>query len=237
MENVQNSEMSDNLDSKYHILVVDDDTKIRLLLTRYLSSNDYYVSVAKDAQEAREVMQELKFDIIILDVMMPGETGVSFVNSLRKLSNVPVILLTAMGEVDDRINGLEKGADDYLVKPFEPKELLLRIKRILQRSSSAKLQKAEFVFGKFVYDIKKNLFVKQDGSFVKLTTSEIKLFNYLLNNLGSSVSREVLSKECGVNERSIDVQIIRIRSKIEPEPKQPIYLQTIRGKGYILYQE
>jgi len=218
-----------------HILVVDDDTKIRSLLRLYLGENGYYISVAKDTQEAKQAMKELKFDIIILDIMMPGETGISFISNLRKISSVPVILLTAMGEVDHRISGLEQGADDYLVKPFEPKELLVRIRRILQRSQQQKIGKVIMNFGKTEYDLSKNL-LKRNNNIIKLTTSEIKLFKHLLENIGAPVSREALAKECCVNERSVDVQVIRIRNKIEEFPKNPSYLQTIRGKGYILYE-
>lgn len=218
-----------------HILVVDDDTKIRSLLTRYLRDNNYYVSVVKDAADAKIILKEFKFDIIILDVMMPGESGISFISHIRKISFVPVILLTAMGEVDDRVNGLEKGADDYLVKPFEPKELLYRIKRIIERTNLHKNAKNKMKFGNIYVDLEKNTLIKND-QIIKLTTGEIKLFGYLVTNLGKVISRNLLAEECDVNERSIDVQIIRLRAKLEENPKFPIYLQTIRGSGYILYE-
>lgn len=215
-----------------HLLVVDDDVKIRNLLQKYLIENNYFVSIAKNAQEANEVIQNIKCDLIILDVMMPGETGFEFTkrNKSNKFYKTPILMLTAMGEIEDRIKGLEIGADDYLVKPFEPKELLLRISKIIQREQK---QSGKYYFGDFIYD-KELQSLSQNNQQIILTTSEHILLNYFLEHVNKIITREELSKELKINERSVDVQIIRLRGKIELNPSRPTFLQTIRGQGYII---
>ncbi len=221
-----------------HILVVDDDTRIRELLWRYLQEHGFFVSTAKDAREAEEILGEFLYDLVTLDVMMPEEDGVSFTARLRQTSTVPILMLTAMGETEDRIAGLQSGADDYLPKPFEPRELLLRIERILHRTRSVPAAKPKddiTVFGSMEFNPHTNR-LSQDGVGISLTSGEAKLLNVLVKNRGEVVSRERLAELCGgVNERSIDVQIIRLRTKIEPDPKKPFYLQTVRGEGYIFH--
>jgi two-component system phosphate regulon response regulator OmpR len=224
-----------NVANKYTILVVDDDNRIRKLLGKFLNSHDFLVSVAKDAKEAKDLICEFKFDLIILDVMMPDETGVEFSYNLRKSSKIPILMLSAMGEVDQRINGLESGADDYMVKPFEPRELLLRINNILERSSSLSSQKQIIQIGQMSFDFATNRLTDND-QLINLTLAEANLLSILAKNTCITMSREELADlSGGVNERSIDVQIIRLRSKIEKDPKEPRYLYTIRGKGYVLY--
>lgn len=215
-----------------HLLVVDDDARIRSLLQKYLVENDYFVSIVKNTTEALALLKEIKCDLIILDVMMPGETGIEFAKRLRlqQYNNIPILMLTAMGEVDDRIAGLEVGADDYLVKPFEPRELLLRITKILKRNQESK---DFYYFGDFIYDLPRQLLLQKDKK-IFLTHSEYCLLNCLLNHSNKIVSREALAEELGINERSVDVQIIRLRSKIEDNPSRPLFLQTVRGKGYII---
>lgn len=215
-----------------HLLVVDDDARIRNLLQKYLVENNYFVSIAKNTSEALELLKEVDCDLIILDVMIPGETGIEFAKRLRlgRYNNIPILMLTAMGEVNDRIAGLEVGADDYLVKPFEPRELLLRITKILKRNQE--IQNL-YYFGDFVYDLPRQLLLQNDDK-IFLTNSEHSLLNCLLKNSNKIVSREELAEELGINERSVDVQIIRLRSKIEDNPSRPLFLQTVRGKGYII---
>jgi two-component system phosphate regulon response regulator OmpR len=209
-----------------HILVVDDDTRIRELLWRYLQENGFFVSTAKDAQEAGEILADFCYDLVILDVMMPEENGISFTTRLRHSSAVPILMLTAMGETEDRIAGLESGADDYLPKPFEPRELLLRIERILNRTRQVTrlvLPKAQIVaFGTMEFNCDNNR-LSQNGTLIPLTSGEAKLLSVLVQNRGMVVARERLAELCGgVNERSIDVQIIRLRTKIEPDPKKTL---------------
>lgn len=215
-----------------HLLVVDDDARIRSLLQKYLVENNYFISIAKDTTEALFLLKEIECDLIILDVMMPGETGIEFAKKLRlqQYNNIPILMLTAMGEVDDRIAGLEVGADDYLVKPFEPRELLLRIAKILKRTQ---ISPDLYYFGDFIYDFPRQLLLQKNIKIV-LTHSEHSLLNYLLKNSNKIVSREALAEELDINERSVDVQIIRLRSKIEENPSRPLFLQTVRGKGYII---
>lgn len=215
-----------------HLLVVDDDNRIRDLLKKYLIENQYLVSTVKNSKEAELLLHEFEFDLIILDVMMPGETGLEFTKKLRESFNIhiPIIMLTAMGEVEDRINGLETGADDYLIKPFEPKELLLRIDKLIKRiGQSNKI----IYFGEFSYKQTNQTLCYGYKSLV-LTQSERILFDYLLENIGSIVTREALAQRLNINERSIDVQIVRLRNKIENNLSKPHFLQTVRGKGYIL---
>lgn len=222
---------------KAHILVVDDDTRLRSLLQRFLRENDFYVSVAKDASAAREKLENYKFDLLIVDIMMPGETGLEFLSKLRAEDNVPVILLTAMGETSDRITGLENGADDYLSKPFEPKELLLRIKNILKRAPQEKDHGVEALnLGLCFYDMGKKELVSRQGQVIHITPVEQSLLNVLGQKSGQVFSRERLAEILGAGQspRSIDVQITRLRKKIEKDSKNPRYLQTVRGRGYML---
>lgn len=221
--------------SKINILVIDDDTRLRNLLGRFLEENNLAVSLAKDTTEARRLMQTSSFDLLILDVMMPNETGVEFTTDLRKSSDIPIIMLTARGEFDDRIKGLESGADDYLQKPFEPQELLLRIKNILKRiNPSAVKNNNSYHFGAFSFNAS-DLRLKKGDIFIHITDSEANILKILCENQGKAVSRDTLSPLCGgIDDRSIDVQITRLRRKIEDNPKQPHYLQTVRNQGYVL---
>lgn len=219
----------------HHLLVIDDDTRLRTLLGRFLDENGFNVSLAKDTAEARKLMQETLFDLLIVDVMMPNENGVEFTNSVRKNSRIPIVMLTARGEFDDRIKGLEAGADDYLQKPFEPKELLLRINNILKRMSAVSDPKNICRFGEFSFNLQESR-LKKGEEFIHITDSEAKILNILCKEKGNAVSREKLSSLCGgIDDRSIDVQITRLRKKLEANPKQPNYLQTVRNHGYVLY--
>jgi two-component system phosphate regulon response regulator OmpR len=219
----------------HHILVIDDDTRLRTLLGRFLDENGFQTSLAKDTDEAKKMMQELMFDLLIVDVMLPNENGVDFTANLRKSSRIPIIMLTARGEFDDRIKGLESGADDYLQKPFEPKELLLRINNILKRISVIKEPENICRFGEFTFNLAESR-LKKGEEFIHVTDSEAKILNILCKEKGNSVSREKLSALCGgIDDRSIDVQITRLRKKIEQNPKQPHYLQTVRNHGYVIY--
>jgi two-component system phosphate regulon response regulator OmpR len=220
-----------------HLLVIDDDTRLRTLLGRFLGENGFEVTLAKDAAEARNLMQSTNFDLLIVDVMMPNEDGVSFTTSIRQNSqkpNLPIVMLTARGEFDDRIKGLEAGADDYLPKPFEPKELLLRINNILKRSPAKTTSQNFCNFGDFVFSLDDCRLKKSDQP-IHLTESEAKILKILCENQGSPVNRDNLSNLCGVDYRSVDVQITRLRKKIEQNPKQPHYLQTVRNLGYVLH--
>ena len=223
------------------ILVVDDDTRLRNLLTKYLSDNNFEVSAAKDADEARELLRDKNFDMLILDVMMPKENGVELAKSIRQNSRLPILMLTARGDSEDRINGLEAGADDYMPKPFEPKELLLRInnilKRVNQNSPSVQNSSEENIckFGDFIFNFTDSR-LKKNGEFIHITDSEAKIISILCQNLGKVISREKLGELCGdIDARSIDVQITRLRKKLESNPKQPNFLQTARNQGYVLY--
>lgn len=227
-------------DTKAHILVVDDDTRLRSLLQRFLRESDFFVSVAKDADDARERLKDYQFDLLIVDIMMPHETGLEFLKKLRQESMVPVILLTAMGETADRIAGLEIGADDYLPKPFEPKELVLRIKNILKRTpkdSTAKKQVLDL--GLCTYDLDKKELLTKQNQIVHITPVEQLLLFVLGEKSGQVFSREKLAEILGAGQspRSIDVQITRLRKKIEQDSKNPRYLQTVRGKGYMLLSD
>lgn len=219
-----------------HILVIDDDTRLRALLQRYLQENGFAVTTAKDAENARMFLSQYIFDLLIVDVMMPNETGLEFLQNLRKTSQVPAIVLTAMGETEDRISGLESGADDYLAKPFEPKELVLRINNILRRIPQKTQAQNLLKIGDFTFDIKTNELRDKDGNIMHITPLEQTLLSILGKKNGQIFSREQLAEllETGENSRSIDVQITRLRKKIEKDSKNPRYLQTIRGKGYML---
>ncbi|MCC6921211.1 MAG: response regulator [Alphaproteobacteria bacterium] len=217
-----------------HILVVDDDTRIRTLLQRFLSTNGYRVTMAADAAEARTHLRNFAFDLIVLDVMMPGEDGLSLTQFLRKSSDVPVLLLTARGEAADRIAGLESGADDYLAKPFEPRELLLRIAAIGRRARAERSALKEVRLGAFRFDPERGEMTR-DGRQVKLTGAETALLRLLSAHAGKPISRTELAQRTGAGlERSIDVQVTRLRRKIETDPKMPLYLQTVRSIGYVL---
>ncbi|MCE2509741.1 MAG: response regulator [Alphaproteobacteria bacterium] len=217
-----------------HILVVDDDTRLRGLLRRYLSENGFRVTTAHDAAEAREKLRSLTFDLIVLDVMMPGESGIELTDSLRKEDNLPILLLTAMGEADDRIKGLEAGADDYLPKPFEPRELVLRIQTILRRAPQEEAA-AEIHLGDCSFDLAREE-LRRGGELVRLTGVEASLLATLAKHAGTALSREKLVEESRIrgSARTVDVQVTRLRRKIEPDPKFPRYLQTVHGQGYVL---
>ena len=221
---------------KDHILIVDDDDRIRNLLKDYLSENNYIVSTAENADQAKEKLKYLKFDIIILDVMMPGQNGYELTGEIKKKIKVPIILLTAKGEVENRIKGLELGADDYIGKPFEPKELLLRIKNIINKNNKIDF-KSKHSVGTASIDLNK-MTISFNNKTKKINNSEKKVLIEMLSNPGVTYSREEIGKISGINqERSIDVMITRLRQKLEEDPKNPKYLQTIRGSGYVLWIE
>lgn len=219
-----------------HILVVDDDDRLRELLRKFLSENGFMVSTASDAADARAKLAGLAFDLIILDLMMPGESGLDFATDLRTRSAVPILMLTAMGEPEDRIAGLETGADDYLSKPFEPRELLLRIRSVLRRRpAEADLQPREVWMGEVVFDPARER-LSRKGRPIHLTSVEAALLVALSEQPGETLSREELIERTGASGegRAIDVQVTRLRRKIEPDPRLPRYLQTVRGRGYVL---
>jgi len=227
-----------------HLLIVDDDERIRELLRKFLARHGFLVSAARDAAHARRVLSGLEFDLIVMDVMMPGEDGVSLTRGLRETLATPILLLTAKGETEDRIAGLEAGADDYLAKPFEPKELLLRINAILRRmpdpAPETVLPKI-LQLGPVRYDIDRSELMRGD-EVVRLTATEVQLMRIFSEHLRQPVSRTKLVEELGrdggqAQERAVDVQITRLRRKIEADPKQPRYLQTVRGEGYMLAPE
>jgi len=222
-----------------HILVIDDDTRLRDLLRKYLSDNGYFVDAARDSAEARAKLKGLTFDAIILDLMMPNENGLDFAAALRRTSTVPILMLTAMGEPEDRINGLERGADDYLTKPFEPRELLLRLRNLLRRSQPAdEGASGELRLGDCRFDLgREELFRGPEP--VRLTDAERRLLRTLADSAGSAVSRDALSEAVGADggSRSVDVHVTRLRRKIEANPRTPRYLQTVRGKGYALWPD
>ena len=219
-----------------HILIVDDDDRIRTLLKDYLSSKNYIVSSAENAIEAKKKIEYLKYDIIILDVMMPGQDGYELTKEIKKKLKVPIILLTAKGEVENRIKGLELGADDYVGKPFEPKELLLRIKNIIKNKNEIDLKKIHYI-GNTKVDLNKMTLELNDKE-TKINVSEKKVLVEMLSNPGKTYSREEIGKISGITqERSIDVMVTRLRQKIEINPRNPKYLQTIRGSGYVLWIE
>jgi two-component system phosphate regulon response regulator OmpR len=223
------------MEEKPHILIVDDDRRLRELLRKYLADHGFLVTTAKDAAEARSILNIFVFDLIILDVMMPGEDGLSLCTSLAKSNGPPVLLLTAMAESEDRIKGLENGAEDYLTKPFEPRELLLRIGTILRRKPVQEPASQILKLGQFLWDCARQE-LRQGDEVVKLTTADIQLLALLADASGQSVSREDLATHTGTenNPRAVDVQVTRLRRKIEADPRQPRYLQTVRGQGYML---
>ena len=220
--------------NKLHILVVDDDNRIRELIKEYLSENNYIVSTAENALEANEKLSHFQFDLLVLDVMMPGKTGFDLTKEIKKYSDLPIILLTAKGEVENRIKGLEIGADDYLGKPFEPKELLLRIKNIVNKNKKINLKDIHQI-GEAKIDLYK-MNIKLKNKEFKINNTEKKVLLEMLSNPGKTYSRISMGKIANITqERSIDVLITRLRQKIELDPKNPKYLQTIRGSGYVLW--
>ena len=224
-----------------HLLIVDDDERIRVLLAKFLMRNGFLVTGARDAAHARRILSGLDFDLIVMDVMMPGESGISLTRGLRETSATPILLLTAKGETADRIAGLEAGADDYLAKPFEPKELLLRINAILRRVPETRAEDVRpkvLHLGAIRYDIERGE-LWQGDDLIRLTATEAQLMRIFAGSPGEAVSRGKLVEELGrdggqAQERAVDVQITRLRRKIEADPKQPRYLQTVRGAGYML---
>jgi two-component system phosphate regulon response regulator OmpR len=219
---------------KKHILVVDDDNRIRNLLKDFLTDKKYIVSTAENSDQAKKKITYLKFDMIILDVMMPGQNGYDLTKEIKKKLKTPIILLTAKGEVENRIKGLELGADDYLGKPFEPKELLLRIKNIINKDNKINLN-LKYYIGDAEIDLNKML-IKLNDKINKLNNSEKEVLTEMLANPGKTYSREEIGEVSGIEqERSIDVMITRLRQKLEINPKNPKYLQTIRGSGYVLW--
>ena len=222
--------------NNYHILVVDDDDRIRILLKDYLSEKKYTVSTAENAEQAKNRLEYFKFDLLILDVMMPGQDGYALTRDIKKKIDVPIILLTAKGEVENRIKGLELGADDYIGKPFEPKELLLRIKNIIKKTSKINLETKQKI-GQAEIDLNK-MIINFENKSIKINNSEKKVLIEMLSSPGKTFSREKIGKISGITqERSIDVMITRLRQKIEVNPKNPKFLQTIRGSGYVLWIE
>lgn len=222
-------------DDAPHILVVDDDARIRDLLGGYLRQNGYRVDQAEDGAAARAKMAGLAFDCIVLDVMMPGESGFDIAEDLRKKSDIPILMLTARSEPEHRVKGLELGVDDYMPKPFEPRELLLRLQNILRRRASPKTKTGEVRFGPFIFDLRRNE-LKRGEEPIRLTDKEREVLREFALSGGEPVSREDLARLGEYeNERAVDVQINRLRQKIETDPANPAYLHTVRGKGYVLY--
>lgn len=226
---------------KPHILAVDDDDRIRRLLAQYLAKYGYLVITAGDAAQARLILKDYSFDLVILDIMMPGESGISLAQYLRVSHDIPVLLLTAMTETQDRIAGLEAGADDYLPKPFEPKELLLRIQAILRRTQKAPQvmengQTGELQLDRRIYDMARQAILTEDGTAITLTEGEQTLLSALSRKPNVPIRREMLAAQLNLeaNDRAVDVQITRLRKKIEPDPANPSIILTLRGKGYML---
>ncbi|MBT6416525.1 response regulator transcription factor [Candidatus Puniceispirillum sp.] len=222
--------------SQHHILVIDDDERLRDLLRRFLEESGFRVTDAGNASEARQILSGIMFDLLIIDIMMPGETGLEFLEELRKKDNVPALFLTAMSETEHRIEGLETGADDYMSKPFEPRELVLRIKRILQRKASVNHEPdALVIFGPFAFDLTTSTLTRDDVR-IHITTAEQQLLANFANAPDTVLSRDDLSNavEGRMEGRSIDVAVARLRRKLEPDPRHPVYLQTMRNRGWLL---
>lgn len=222
-------------DDAAHLLVVDDDTRIRALLNRYLTENGFRVTVAADGAEARRKLQGLDFDLIIMDVMMPGESGLALTKGLRAIKNVPILMLTALTEANSRVAGLEAGADDYLAKPFDPRELVLRVNNILRRNISADTPKIEqIMFGPYTFSLVRRE-LKKSSELIRLTDREQEIMLLFAKRAGDTIPRhELIGNDAEVGERTIDVQINRLRRKIEDDPANPVWLQTVRGIGYRL---
>jgi len=219
--------------SEPHLLVVDDDARLRELLRRYLSDSGFRVTTAADAADARSKLASFAFDLIVLDVMMPGENGIDLTRALHHERSSPIMLLTAMAEPEDRVHGLEQGADDYLAKPFEPRELVLRIRNLLQRRPTKDTEPGEIRFGGYRFDVTREELYR-GSDLVHLTAAEAGLLSLLTQRAGHAVSREELSLSLSANVRNVDVQMTRLRRKIERDPRYPRYLQTVRGTGYLL---
>jgi two-component system phosphate regulon response regulator OmpR len=229
--------MESLLDNAPHILVVDDDQRIRDLLARYLHENGFRVTTAVDAASARASMRGLAFDVVILDITMPGESGLDLARDLKSISNIPICMLTARAEAEDRILGLEVGVDDYVAKPFEPRELLLRLQNILKRGKEPSGPRDEITMGDFTFHVGRGELKRGEES-IKLTERERDLLRQFAQRPGMPIARhELAADESTGTERAIDVQINRLRRKIETDPANPVYLQTVRGKGYILYTD
>ena len=219
-----------------HILVVDDDNEIRSLVKQYLNQNNFLVTTAKSAEDAAQKIDIIKFDLIVLDIMMPGKSGLEFIKENKNKLKTPVILLTAKGAATERVEGLEIGADDYLPKPFEPKELILRIKNILNKTLSKSIKKI-ITFENLTIDLNKKLILKDNKEF-KINITEKKIIEEMIGSPGKTFTRDEIANLINLSkERSIDVIITRLRKKIEQDPKNPKYLQTIRGEGYVLWIE
>ena len=238
MNSEDRNEIRDHEDDR-HILVVDDDLKLSNLLRRFLTENGYHVTVAANTAEAAAALRNFAFDLMVLDVMMPGQDGISFTRDIRETTDLPILLLTARGETDDRVSGLAAGADDYLVKPFDPRELLLRVATILRRaaplpSDPSPMQRV-LRFGPFVFDVERQE-LKQDGEPVHLTTAESSLLHILAKQPGLPVDRQALGQQSRISgsDRAVDTQIARLRRKLEIDPRRPQYLLTMRGAGYVL---
>ena len=228
--------MAAAVDDLPHILVVDDDRRIRQLLQSYLLENEFRVTVAASAAEAREKMRGVVFDVAVLDIMMPGESGLDLTTALRSDGNrIPVLMLSALADASDRVAGLETGSDDYLPKPFEPRELLLRIKALLRRHDAPGRTRGEVMFGAFVFHLQRGE-LRKGGNVIRLTTRERDLLRLLAVRAGAAVARNELASEGSEDgARSVDVQINRLRQKIEDDPSNPAFLQTVRGAGYVLH--
>jgi len=225
------------LDSAPHILIIDDDRRIRELLRSFLSEHGFRVTTAASAVDARKRMDGLSFDLLVLDVMMPGETGLQLAESIRQDSTIPIVMLTALAETENRVAGLETGVDDYLAKPFEPRELVLRINNILRYHTAEEETVETIAMGPCSFNIARGE-LKRHGTTVRLTTRERDLLRIFAMNKGKTVTRSTLSPGQGAaGARAVDVQINRLRRKIEPDPAAPVYLQTVRGAGYILYAD
>ena len=222
-------------DGTRHILVVDDDPRLRRLLQRYLAEHGYHITTAADALEAKAALKNFAFDLMVLDVMLPGQDGVSLTSELRPLVDLPILLLTARGEVEDRVSGLSAGADDYLVKPFDPRELLLRIATILRRVPPSEPAVRVLQLGPFTFDPERQE-LKRGDELIHLTESELSLLRILAEQPGLTISRRELGERSRItgSDRAIDVQVARLRRKLEPDPRQPRYLLTKRGEGYVL---
>lgn len=234
---MHNFDVAEDYKNRLSILVVDDDDRIRDLVSRYLNDHGFLAFTAANAQDAMDILDLAEFDALVVDVMMPGKTGLEFTQELRETSQVPIILLTALGETEDRIAGLSHGADDYLPKPFDPRELVLRLQSILKRAPKTKSEQ-KIKIGDWEFDPAFSELVDGDER-IKLTDVEVNLLKALATKPGEIFSREDLSAMCGLDagERTIDVQVTRLRKKIEKDSKVPRYLQTVRGKGYLLYAQ
>lgn len=225
-------------DDAAHLLVIDDDTRIRDLLNRYLTEQGFRVTTASDAAEARRKLEGLEFDLLVVDIMMPGETGMALTRDLREIRDVPILMLTALAELDNRLEGLEAGADDYLGKPFDPRELVLRINNILKRGGPPDIPKIEqIVFGPYTFGLARRE-LKRGPEVIRLTDREQEIMAHFAERPGETIPRhELVGEEVDIGERTIDVQINRLRRKIEEDPANPMWLQTVRGVGYRLSVE